>query len=65
MAAHKLIDSDARVRFFNEAVGQLPQHVPIDSVILPMQGDPEAAHAFWHLARMSDGSFVMPAKDWP
>ena len=65
VAAHKLIDSDVRVRFFNEAVGQLPQHVPIDSVILPMQGDPEAAHAFWHLARTSEGSFVMPARDWP
>jgi von Willebrand factor type A domain len=61
----KLIDSDARVRFFNEAVTQLPQHVPIDSVLLPMQGDPEAAHAFWHLARTSDGSLLMPAKDWP
>jgi len=63
--ARKLIDSDARVRFFDEAVGQLPQHVPIDSVLLPMQGDPEAAHAFWHLARTSDGSLVMPARDWP
>lgn len=65
VATRKLIDSDARVRFFNEAVSQLPQHVPIDSVLLPMQGDPEAAHAFWHLARGSDGSVVMPAKDWP
>jgi hypothetical protein len=65
VAARKLIDSDARVRFFNEAVSQLPQHVPIDSVLLPMQGDPEAAHAFWHLARTSDGSVIMPAKDWP
>lgn len=64
-STRKLIDSDARVRFFDEAVGQLPQHVPIDSVLLPMQGDPEAAHAFWHLARTSDGSLVMPAKDWP
>jgi hypothetical protein len=65
VGARKLIDSDARVRFFDEAVGQLPQHVPIDSVLLPMQGDPEAAHAFWHLARTSDGSLVMPARDWP
>ena len=65
VASHKLIDSDARVRFFNEAVTQLPQHVPIDSVLLPMQGDPEAAHAFWHLARTSDGSLLMPARDWP
>lgn len=64
-SARKLIDSDARVRFFEEATGQLPPHVPIDSVLLPMLGDPEAPHAFWHLARTSDGSLLMPAKDWP
>ena len=61
----KLVDSDARVRFFDEALGQLPQHVPIDSVLLPMQGDPEAAHRFWHLARTTDGSLLMPSRDWP
>lgn len=61
----KLVNSDARARFFDESLGQLPQHVPIDSVLLPMQGDPEAAHRFWHLARTSDGSLLMPAKDWP
>jgi len=33
--------------------------------LLPMQGDPEATHRFWHLARTSDGSLLMPAKDWP
>ena len=64
-AARKLVDSAARMRFFDEAVGQLPDHVPIDSVLLPMQGDSEAAHRFWHLARTSDGSVIMPAKDWP
>jgi hypothetical protein len=30
-----------------------------------MQGDSEAAHRFWRLARASDGSLLMPAKDWP
>jgi hypothetical protein len=62
---HKLVDSAARMRFFDEAVGQLPQRVPIDSVLLPMQGDSEAPHRFWQLARTSDGSLLMPAKDWP
>lgn len=63
--ARKNVDSDARARFFDEALGQLPAHVPIDSILLPMQGDSEAAHRFWHLARASDGSVLMPAKDWP
>jgi hypothetical protein len=65
VGTRKLVDSDARVRYFDESLGQLPQHVPIDSVLLPMQGDPEAAHRFWELARTSDGSLLMPAKDWP
>jgi hypothetical protein len=63
--ARKYVDSDARARFFDEAVRQLPEHVPVDSILLPMQGDSEAAHRFWHLARMSDGSLLMPARDWP
>jgi hypothetical protein len=61
----KYVDSDARARFFDEAVGQLPARVPIDSVLLPMQGDSEAAHRFWRLARTSDGTLLMPARDWP
>jgi hypothetical protein len=65
VGTRKLVDSNARMRFFDEAVGQLPEHVPIDSVLLPMQGDSEAAHRFWHLARTSDGSVIMPARDWP
>jgi hypothetical protein len=61
----KYVDSEARVRLFDEAVRQLPEHVPIDSVLLPMQGDSEAAHRFWRLARASEGSLLMPARDWP
>ncbi len=61
----KYVDSDARARLFDEAVRQLPEHVPVDSILLPMQGDSEAAHRFWSLARTSDGSLLMPARDWP
>jgi hypothetical protein len=61
----KLVDADTRARYFDEAVGQLPAHVPVDSILLPMQGDSEAAHRFWHLARTSDGSLLLPARDWP
>jgi hypothetical protein len=61
----KYVDSEARARLFDEAVRQLPEHVPIDSVLLPMQGDSEAAHRFWHLARATEGSLLMPARDWP
>jgi hypothetical protein len=63
--ARKYADSEARVRFFDEAVGQLPPHVPVDSILLPMLGDPQAAHRFWNLARLTQGTLLTPSKDWP
>ena len=63
--SRRYVDSGARMRLFDEAVGQLPDKVPIDTVLLPMNGDPQAAHRFWHLARLTEGTLLMPAKDWP
>jgi hypothetical protein len=61
----KYVDSDARERLFDESIGQLPPRIPIDCVLLPMKGDSQAAHHFWYLARISNGTLIMPAKDWP
>jgi len=61
----RYVNSPERMRLFDEAVSQLPEHVPIDCVLLPMEGDLQAAHRFWHLARVTDGTLLMPAKDWP
>ncbi|HKT74348.1 MAG TPA: vWA domain-containing protein [Steroidobacteraceae bacterium] len=61
----KYVDSAARLRLFDAAVGQLPDKVPVDTILLPMKGDTQAAHRFWELARLTDGTLLMPAKDWP
>jgi hypothetical protein len=61
----KYISADGRARLFDDAVGQLPDGVPIDSILLPMQGEVQAAHRFWNLARLTNGALLMPAKDWP
>ncbi len=61
----KYVDSGARMRLFDEAVGQLPDGVPVDSILLPMQGDLQAAHRFWNLARLTKGTLLTPSKDWP
>jgi von Willebrand factor type A domain len=61
----KYVDSEARARLFDEAVGQLPDGVPVDTILLPMQGDKQAAHRFWNLARLTKGTFLTPSKDWP
>jgi len=61
----RYVDSEGRMRLFDEAVAQLPASVPVDSILLPMLGDLQATHRFWNLARLSGGTLLMPSKDWP
>ncbi len=61
----RYIDANGRARLFDDAVGELPDGVPVDVVLLPMRGDLPAAHRFWQLARLTNGTLLMPSKDWP
>ena len=61
----KYIDAGARARLFDDAVGALPDKVPVDVVLMPMKGDLPAAHRFWQLTRFTNGTLLMPSKDWP
>lgn len=59
------VDVAQRTRLFDEARRALPRDVPVDVILLPMQGDLPAAHRFWTMARETRGSFLVPGKDWP
>jgi hypothetical protein len=59
------VSGEQRLRFFDEALASLPRGVPVNVILLPMEGDPMAASAFWRLAQASRGSFISPAEDWP
>ncbi len=61
----RYIDANGRARLFDDAVAELPDGVPVDIVLLPMKGDLPAAHRFWQLARLTNGTLLMPSKDWP
>ena len=59
------VSGDERQRLYRQAVRQLPQNVPVNIILAPMEGDPMAASEFWQLAQVSRGSFMSPSKDWP
>ena len=61
----KMIDGDGRYKLFERAMAKYPRNVPLSVILLPLEGDPQAASAFWVAARRSGGEFMMPAKDWP
>ena len=54
-----------RARYFEQALPVLPAGIPVNVILLPMEGDPGAAAAFWRLAAATDGALVTPSKDWP
>ena len=60
-----IISGRNRLELFEDAVNQLPKNIPVNIILLPMEGDPMAAGAYWQLAQLSNGSFMSPSRDWP
>lgn len=54
-----------RLRVFRSAVKKLVPGIPVNTFLLPLEGDPYAAGSFWRLAVITRGAYVTPARDWP
>ena len=59
------VRADQRATLFNQALKDLPGKVPINVILFPMDGDPDAAALYWQLAVRTRGSFLAPSRDWP
>jgi hypothetical protein len=59
------VSGEDRLKLFKSAAEELTRSVPVNVVLLPMEGDPMAASAFWKLAIATGGSYMSPSKDWP
>lgn len=49
-------DPSERIRLFNEAAAQLRPGAPVNVILLPKEGEPNAAPAYWLLALRSGGA---------
>ena len=61
----RLVTPAKRLELFDDAVEYLPNRTPVNIILLPLEGDPNASAAYWQLAQITRGSFLSPAKDWP
>ena len=61
----RTVSGKDRAKFFNEALQKLSGRTPVNVILFPMEGDPQAPSAFWKLAISSGGAYVSPSKDWP
>jgi hypothetical protein len=39
--------------------------ISVNTILFPMEGDPEAAALYWQLALDTQGAFIAPSRDWP
>lgn len=54
-----------RAQLFNDAVKRLPRQIPVNIIMFPMEGDPDASALYWRLAQITGGAYMSPSKDWP
>lgn len=54
-----------RLRTFRSAIKTIIPGIPVNTFLLPLEGDPYAAASYWRLAIKTRGSYVTPARDWP
>lgn len=59
------INPRERLELYQQALDSMPANIPVNTILLPMEGDPAAAAAFWQLGVLSGGSFITPSRDWP
>ncbi|MEX2131070.1 MAG: hypothetical protein WD772_06245 [Pseudohongiellaceae bacterium] len=60
-----LVTPTERLELFEDAVEKLPNRVPVNIILMPLEGDPSASAAYWQLAQFTQGSFITPSRDWP
>lgn len=62
----KTISGECRKRLFRQTIiesGRL--NAQVDVVLLPIEGDPEAAYEYWAWTSSQGGIMISPANNWP
>ncbi len=63
--SRKTISGRERFALHGQAVREIPSGVPIQILLFPMEGDYDAAVAYWALANSTNGAFISVSRDWP
>ncbi len=62
----KTISGECRQQLLQSAVKEsFGANVPVSIVLLPMEGDPQAANMYWQWAFKTQGILMTPAPSWP
>jgi len=60
-----MVTGQERLRLHYEAEAGIPSGIPVSVLLYPMEGDYNAAIAYWLMAYRTGGAFMSISKDWP
>jgi len=63
----KKISGQCRVKLFRQSIRESapPGNVTVNVVLLPIEGDPQAAPEYWAWSAFTGGLLISPAASWP
>lgn len=64
-AERGMVTGQQRLQYHYEAEKLIPNEIPVNILLYPMEGDANAAIAYWLLAYRTGGSFMAVSDDWP
>lgn len=64
-ASKTTVSGKCRLQLFESAVRSFSGSARVNTVLLPIEGDPDAAFAYWQWAIATGGLMISPAESWP
>lgn len=64
-ARRATVSGKERLNLFSEAVKSVRVEARMNVILLPLEGDPDAAFAFWQLSNTTGGRMLSPSEKWP
>ena len=61
----RMVTGRDRLSMHGRSIRALPSGIPVNILLFPMEGDYDAAIAYWTLAYGTGGSFMAVSRDWP
>ena len=61
----RVVTGRDRMSMHGRSIRELPSGIPVNILLFPMEGDFDAAIAYWTLAYGTGGSFMAVSRDWP
>ena len=62
----RTVSGACRASLFRYAIGTVAARTsPVNVILLPIEGDPEAAYEYWRWTALARGMLITPADSWP